>query len=73
MTRTLLNIDAATCSHHDGDTEQMCRHTVAILTGLPADCLTGLVRCRALDLYKAIPAQHHHERAVQELREILAA
>jgi hypothetical protein len=22
MTRTLLNIDAAACSHHDGDTEQ---------------------------------------------------
>ncbi|MGW6523559.1 hypothetical protein [Streptomyces sp. NPDC054962] len=32
MTRTLLNIDAATCSHHDGDTEQACHRTV---TGPP--------------------------------------
>ncbi|WP_405965625.1 hypothetical protein OG713_42750 [Streptomyces sp. NBC_00723] len=32
MTRTLLNIDAATCSHHDGDTEQACHGTV---TGPP--------------------------------------
>ncbi|MFI9569488.1 hypothetical protein [Streptomyces rishiriensis] len=35
MTRTLLNIDAAACSHHDGDTEQACRRTVAALTALP--------------------------------------
>ncbi|MDT0567043.1 hypothetical protein RM704_06025 [Streptomyces sp. DSM 3412] len=62
MTRTLLNIDAAACSHHDGDTEQACRRTV-----------TGLVRRRALNLYEAIPAQHHHERAVRELRDALAA
>ncbi|MEU5757044.1 hypothetical protein [Streptomyces sp. NPDC047829] len=27
----------------------------------------------APDLYEAIPAQHHHERAVRELREALAA
>ncbi|MGW2184105.1 hypothetical protein ACWCXX_40385 [Streptomyces sp. NPDC001732] len=72
MTRTLLNIDAAACSHHDGDTEQACRRTVAALTALPVDYRTGLVRRRALDLYEAIPAQHHHERAVQELRDIVA-
>lgn len=41
MTRTLLNIDAAACSHHDGDTEQACRCTVSALTALPADCRTG--------------------------------
>ncbi|MEU7429101.1 hypothetical protein [Streptomyces sp. NPDC040750] len=72
MTRTLLNIDAAACSHHDGDTEQACRRTVDALTALPADYRTGLVRRRALDLYEAIPAQHHHERAVQELRDVVA-
>ncbi|MFE2719144.1 hypothetical protein ACFXKI_46455 [Streptomyces mirabilis] len=73
MTRTLLNIDAAACAHHDGDTEQACRRTVAALTALPGDYRTGLVRRRALDLYEAIPAQHHHERAVQELLDVLVA
>ncbi|MEU1185201.1 hypothetical protein ABZ464_47870 [Streptomyces sp. NPDC005820] len=73
MTRTLLNLDAAACSHHDGDTEQACRRAVDALTALPVDFRTGLVRRRALDLYEAIPAQHHHERAVQELRDALAA
>jgi hypothetical protein len=72
MTRTLLNIDAATCSHHDGDTEQACRRTVDALTALPVDYRTGLVRRRALDLYEAIPAQHHRERAVRELRDVVA-
>ncbi|MDX3587622.1 hypothetical protein [Streptomyces europaeiscabiei] len=73
MTRTLLTIDAATCSHHDGDTEQACRRTVTALTALPDGFRTGLVRRRALDLYEAIPAQHHRERAVRELRDVLAA
>ncbi|WP_233227479.1 hypothetical protein [Streptomyces sp. I4(2020)] len=72
MTRTLLNIDAAACSHHDGDTEQACRRTIAALTTLPSDYRTGLVRRRALDLYEAIPAQHHRERAVRELRDVVA-
>ncbi|MGX1316496.1 hypothetical protein RKD24_006615 [Streptomyces calvus] len=73
MTRTLLNIDAAACSHHDGDTEQACRRTADALTTLPSDYRTGLVHGRALDLYEAIPAQHHHERAVRDLRDALAA
>jgi hypothetical protein len=73
MTRTLLHIDAAACSDHDGDTEQACRRTIAALTGLPDGYRTGLVRRRALDLYEAIPAQHHQERDVRELREVLAA
>ncbi|MFD9138854.1 hypothetical protein ACFVZA_42060 [Streptomyces bottropensis] len=72
MTRTLLNIDAAACSHHDGDTEQACRRTVDALTALPVDYRTGLVRRRALDLYEAIPAQHHRERHVRELRDVVA-
>ncbi|MDX2855186.1 hypothetical protein [Streptomyces scabiei] len=71
MTRTLLTIDAAACSHHDGDTEQACRRTVDALTALPVDYRTGLVRRRALDLYEAIPAQHHRERAVRELRDVV--
>ncbi|MER5924963.1 hypothetical protein [Streptomyces mirabilis] len=73
MTRTLLNIDAAACSHHDGDTEQACRRTVDALTALPDGYRTGLVRRRALDLYEAIPTQHHREHAIWELRNVLAA
>ncbi|MEU4039767.1 hypothetical protein [Streptomyces collinus] len=73
MTRTLLNIDAAACARHDGDSEQACRRTIAALTALPDGYRTGLVRRRAQDLYEAIPAQHHHERAVQELQDALAA
>ncbi|MFE2513331.1 hypothetical protein ACFXC9_33665 [Streptomyces naganishii] len=73
MTRTLLNIDGAACSHHDGDGEEACRRTVAALTGLPEGYRTGLVRRRALDLYEAIPTEHHHERAVRELRDVLTA
>ncbi|EMF56755.1 hypothetical protein SBD_1838 [Streptomyces bottropensis ATCC 25435] len=61
------------CSHHDGDTEQACRRTVAALTALPSEYRTGLVRRRGLDLYEAIPAQHHYERAVRDLRDALAA
>ncbi|MFF7756028.1 hypothetical protein ACFZCP_44105 [Streptomyces sp. NPDC007971] len=55
MTRTLLTIDAAACSHHDGDSEEACRRTVVALTALPVDYRTGLVRRRALDLYEANP------------------
>ena len=54
MTRTLLNIDAAACDHHDGDTEQACHRTIATLTGLPDGYRTGLVHRRARDLYEAI-------------------
>ncbi|MEU1921020.1 hypothetical protein AB0H23_35310 [Streptomyces albogriseolus] len=72
VARTLLTIDGAACAHHDGDTEQACRRTVAALTALPVDFRTGLVRRRALDLHEAIPTQHHRERAVQELRDVLA-
>ena len=72
MTRTLLTIDAAACSRHDGDSEDACRRTAAALAALPDGFRTGLVRRRALDLYEAIPAQHHHERAVRELRDVLA-
>ncbi|MER7178550.1 hypothetical protein ABT404_03510 [Streptomyces hyaluromycini] len=72
MTRTLLHIDAAACAHHDGDTEQACRRTVAALTGLPDGYRTGLVYRRAQDLYEAIPTEHHHERAVRELRDVVA-
>ncbi|MER6471558.1 hypothetical protein [Streptomyces collinus] len=73
MTRTLLHIDAAACAHHNGDSEQACRRTIAALTALPDSYRTGLVRRRAQDLYEAIPTDHHHERAVQELRDVLAA
>ena len=71
MTRTLLNVDDAACSHHDGDTEQACRRAVDALTGLPDGYRTGLVRRRALDLFHAIPAEHHRERDVRELRDVV--
>ncbi|MFB9578104.1 hypothetical protein [Streptomyces yanii] len=73
MACTLLTIDGAACSHHDGDSEEACRHTVTALIGLPDGYRTGLVRRRAQDLYEAIPAQHHRERAVRELRDVIAA
>ncbi|MGW4446248.1 hypothetical protein [Streptomyces sp. NPDC004682] len=71
MTRSLLTIDAATCVHREGDTEEACRRVVAVLSGLPDAYRTGLVHRRALDLYRSIPAQHHREQAVGELRESL--
>ncbi|MFF7954003.1 hypothetical protein [Streptomyces griseorubiginosus] len=73
MTRSLLTIDAATCIHHDGDTEEACLRTVAVMSGLPPVYRAGLVQRRALDLYRSIPAQHQHEPAVRGLREVLAA
>ncbi|MGW3631865.1 hypothetical protein ACWD7F_17145 [Streptomyces sp. NPDC005122] len=73
MTRTLLSIDGAACAHHEGDTEQACHRAVAALTVLPGDYRTGLVYRRALDLYEAIPAVHHREHAVRDLRDVLAA
>ncbi|ELS58914.1 hypothetical protein [Streptomyces viridochromogenes] len=72
MTRTLPHIDAAACAHHDGDSEQACRRTIAALTALPDAYRTGLVRRRTLALYEAIPAQHHRERAVRKPRDLLA-
>jgi hypothetical protein len=33
---------------------------------------TGPARRRAMDLYEAIFAQHHRERAVRELRDVVA-
>ncbi|MER6148327.1 hypothetical protein [Streptomyces hirsutus] len=72
MTRTLLHIDAAACAHHDGDSEQACRRAIAALTALPDGYRIGLVHQRTQDLYEAIPARHHHEPAVRELRDVLA-
>ncbi|MFD5741645.1 hypothetical protein ACFXJM_24195 [Streptomyces massasporeus] len=68
---TLLHNDAAACSHHDGDSEEACRRTVAALTGLPDGYRTGLVHRRVQDLYEASAA--HRERAVRDLRRLLAA
>ncbi|WP_308114134.1 hypothetical protein [Streptomyces brasiliscabiei] len=73
MTRSLLQIDAAACVRHDGDPEQACRRTVAVMASLPDAYRTGLVHRRALDLYRSIPAHHHREDAVRELRDVLAA
>jgi hypothetical protein len=71
MTRSLLTIDAATCDHHDGDTEQACLRTTAVLTDLPTAYRTGLVHRRALDLYQSIPARCHRESTARELRHAL--
>ncbi|MEW1599349.1 helix-turn-helix transcriptional regulator [Streptomyces sp. NPDC093808] len=73
MTRSLLTVDTATCLHHDGDTEQACRRTTAVLDSLPTAYRTGLVHQRAEDLYRSIPARHHLEPAMVELRDALAA
>jgi hypothetical protein len=73
MTRSLLAIDEATCAHHDGDTEQACRRTVAVLDGLPAPYRGGLVHQRAQDLGRLVPDRYHQEPAMRELRDLLAA
>lgn len=73
MTRSLLTIDAATCVHHDGDTEEACRRVTTVLTPLPEAFRSGLVHQRAMGLLRSIPAQSHDERAVLELREVLAS
>ncbi|WP_326569934.1 hypothetical protein OIE69_42810 [Actinacidiphila glaucinigra] len=40
---------------------------------LPAGYRTGLTHRWASDLYEAVPAvEHHHKRAVRELRDVLA-
>ncbi|CUW33405.1 hypothetical protein [Streptomyces reticuli] len=49
------------------------RERAGYLARYPDAYRTGLVRRRALDLYQSIPAQHHEEAAVRELREVLAA
>ncbi|MFI0765685.1 hypothetical protein ACH4TQ_12500 [Streptomyces sp. NPDC021218] len=73
MTRTLLALDAATCAHRDGDTEQGCRQATAAFVALPPAYRTGLTRTRAMDLYRCIPASSHREPAVLALKEALAA
>ncbi|MFE2640100.1 hypothetical protein ACFXKF_36050 [Streptomyces scopuliridis] len=73
MTRGLLRLDAATCWHRDGDTEQACRAATAALADLLPGWRTGLTRTRAVELYRMIPAQDHHEPAARELRDALSA
>ncbi|MGQ4412638.1 hypothetical protein ACN6K8_004816, partial [[Kitasatospora] papulosa] len=73
MTRSLLTIDAATCTHREGDTEEACRRIVSVLTGLPDAYRSGLVRHRATDLYHSIPVRRHEEPAVRELHDVLAS
>ncbi|GHB28859.1 hypothetical protein GCM10010306_021560 [Streptomyces umbrinus] len=72
MTRTLLHLDAAACAHHDGDTEQACpgrpQHSTHCRTTSAPPWSVG-----ARWTYEAVPAQHHRERAVRELRRVLAA
>ncbi|MFE2911442.1 hypothetical protein [Kitasatospora indigofera] len=70
--RTLLLLDGALCDQRDGDTGQACRGAVAALLALPADQRTGLTRSRALELYRAIPAQRRGEQGVRDLRELIA-
>lgn len=71
MTRALLRIDAATCLHHQGDTEQACRATAAVLRELPAAYRTGLTVTRARNLYRAVAPQHRSEPAARDLLESL--
>ncbi|WP_030274340.1 hypothetical protein [Streptomyces sp. NRRL B-24484] len=71
--RALMQMDAALCDHHAGDTVDGCRRAVDALVELPADQRTGLVRSRAADLLRVIPASRTGERAVADLREVLRA
>ncbi|MEU5396616.1 hypothetical protein [Streptomyces tibetensis] len=70
MTRSLLHIDTAACAHHDGD--QGRHRAIAALTALQDGYRTGLATA-ASRTYGATSAQDHHERAVREPRDILAA
>jgi hypothetical protein len=71
--KSLLQLDGATCLHHDGDTEEACNRAVAALSVLPDAYRTGLVHRRAMDLYEAILGPRHAEPAVRELGDLLAA
>jgi hypothetical protein len=71
--RALMEMDAALCDHHAGATIDGCRRAVNTLVELPADQRTGLVRSRAADLLRAIPASRTGERAAADLRDILRA
>lgn len=73
MARTLLALDAATCAHREGDTGQGCREATAAYVALPPEYRTGLIRTRAMDLYRSIPAPRHREPAVLAFKEALAA
>ncbi|MQY16228.1 hypothetical protein SRB5_64260 [Streptomyces sp. RB5] len=72
MTRALIQIDAAVCTHKKGDPATACHQASAALEALPPGYRTGLTHTRALDLYRAIPAEHHREPAVRNLRQVLA-
>ncbi|GAA5024587.1 hypothetical protein [Kitasatospora paranensis] len=69
--RALMRMDAALCDHHAGDKAQGCRRAVDAPIELPTDQRTGLVRSRAADLLRHIPASRTGERTVTDLRDLL--
>lgn len=73
LTRTLIQLDAATCLHRDGHSLDACEAATAVLTELPASHHTGLARSRAVDLYRSIPTDLRSEPAARAFADVLAA
>jgi hypothetical protein len=59
MTRALLEMDAATCLHADGDPTAAADKAVGIWERLPAAYRDGLVRSRAEALHQVLPGSAH--------------
>jgi hypothetical protein len=59
MTRALLAMDAATCSHADGDPVAAAHKAVAIREQLPEAYREGLVRSRAEAPHQVLPGAAH--------------
>jgi hypothetical protein len=59
MTRALLEMDAATCLHADGDPVAAADKAVAIWEQLPEAYREGLVRSRDEALYQVLPGAAH--------------
>lgn len=59
MTRALLEMDAATCLHADGDPVAAADKAVGIWERLPQAYREGLVRSRAEALHQALPGAAH--------------
>ncbi|MFD9443775.1 hypothetical protein [Streptomyces sp. NPDC060001] len=56
----------------DSDTEVARQRTFAVVGALPDAYRGGLMHQRPMSLFHSIPAQHHRESAVRELRDVLA-
>ena len=71
MTRTLLLLDSATCLRHEGDTDGACTTAADVLTQAPERFRGGLVRQRAVDLYRSVPDASQTSPPARRLAELL--